>query len=237
MRSISRPSTRSRGNSEAFCSRQAVTEALQHKRIALVGSGPGVLDNARGLVDSHDVVVRVNNYKLNAAAGYRTDIFYSFFGTSIKKSSDELRRDGVYLCICKCPNSKPIESEWHVRNDKINGIDFRYIYQIRAGWWFCPTYVPSNEEFLKFFELLQRHIPTTGFNALLDILSCSPASVYMTGFDFFESGIHNVNEPWRQKNNEDPIGHRPDLEKVWLKQNLKNYPISLDARLQALMVD
>jgi hypothetical protein len=211
---------------------------LSGKTIALVGSGPGVLDNEPGFIDSHEVVIRVSNYKLvGEVTGKRTDVFYSFFGTSIKKRVEDLKKDGVYLCMCKCPNGQPIESEWHRRNNKMVGVDYRYIYRNRADWWFCPTYVPTNEEFLNFFVLCQQHIPTTGFYALLDILTYSPKSVYMTGFDFFDSGLHNVNEPWEglKKNQDDPIRHRPDIEKAWLKANHKTYPISFDRKLRAIM--
>jgi hypothetical protein len=213
---------------------------LRGKRIALVGSGPGVLDNAPGFIDSHDVVARVSNYKLTGdVTGRRTDVFCSFFGTSIKKTAQELKRDGVYLCICKCPNSQPLESEWHRKNNMLVGIDYRYIYHRRADWWFCPTFVPTDAEFLNHFEICQKHQPTTGFDALLTILECEPASIYLTGFDFFESGLHNVNEKWEglNKNQDDPIRHRPDLEKAWLKANRCNYPISFDQKLRALMED
>lgn len=225
-------------NSQIFCERSHVERTLKGRHIALVGSGPGVLGNKPGLIDSYEIVIRVSNYKLmGEVTGKRTDILHSFFGTSIKKTAQELKRDGVYLCMCKCPDSQPIESEWHRRNNKMIGVDYTYIYRNRLNWWFCPTYVPTNEEFLKFFELCQKHIPTTGFYALLDVLSCSPASVYMTGFDFFDSGIHNVNEKWEglNKNPDDPIKHRPDIEKAWLKANYRNYPISFDPKLRALM--
>jgi hypothetical protein len=218
-----------------FCDKETVRKAIEGKTVALVGSGPGVMDNEPGFIDSHDVVVRISNYKLFPETGKRTDIFYSFFGNSILKSAQELQRDGVYLCMCKCPNAKFIESPWHERNGKQNGIDFRYIYRNRANWWFCDTYVPTVEEFLLQFELLGKHVPTTGFSGLLDVLSYNPKSVYMTGFDFFTSNIHNVNERWRRMNPTDPIGHVPDVERRWVIKNHGNYPITFDQKLQKLV--
>lgn len=201
----------------------SVFERLCGRRVAVVGSGPGCLGNAPGFVDSHDVVVRVNNYKVGEAQGFRADVFYSFFGTSIRKPVEDLKRDGVQLCMCKLPDSQPIESEWHRRTGKLAGIDYRYIYRNRAPWWFCDTFVPDDARFLAKFELLGRHQPTTGFAAILDVLDCSPASVYLTGFDFFESGVHNVDEPWREKNTDDPIRHRPDLEAAWVRANAARF--------------
>lgn len=209
-------------------------DRIRGKTVAIVGSAPSVLDNSPGLVDSHEVVVRVNNYKLGDAQGRRTDVFYSFFGSSIRKTAEELQHDGVQLCMCKCPDAKPIECEWHERNGKLLGIDFRYIYEARVAWWFCDTYVPSVERFLESFNLLERHVPSTGFAAILDVLACEPKSVYLTGFDFFSSGIHNVDEKWRPGDSADPIGHRPDLELGWLCGNADRHPITLDARLLAL---
>jgi hypothetical protein len=95
------------------------------------------------------IVVRVNNYKTSRAAGFRTDVTFSpFFGSSIRKTADELKRDGVILCMCKLPDAKPIESEWHRKNGKDIGVDFRPHYRRRKDWWFCDTYVPTVDEFM-----------------------------------------------------------------------------------------
>lgn len=214
--------------------RETAAQRFRGKTVALVGSGPGAMGNAPGFIDSHDVVVRVNNYKLFPATGKRTDVFYSFFGSSIKKTAQELAADGVRLCLCKCPDAKFMDSAWHRQNGKMNGVDFRSIYSARHDFWFCETYVPSVAEFLEHFNLLGKHVPTTGFSAILDVLSFEPKSLYLTGFDFFESGVHNVNEPWRKRNNADPIGHVPHLERDWLLANLARYPITLDPTLEMM---
>ncbi len=212
-----------------------VAARFRGRSVAIVGSAPSCLDNEPGFVDAHDVVVRINNYKIGQEQGFRTDVFYSFFGTSIRGERAELRGDGVTLCMCKCPDAKPIESPWHEISGKQIGIDFRYIYRARAAWWFCDTYVPDVPSFLEKFELLDRHIPTTGFAAILDVLACEPASVYVTGFDFFSSGMHNVNERWKPGNPLDPIGHRPDLECEWLTRNAEKYPLRFDVQLARLL--
>lgn len=216
-----------------FVTREEVASRFAGKTVAIVGSGPGSLDNEPGFVDSHDIVVRVNSYKLSPETGLRTDAHYSFYGTSIKKTADELRADGVTLCLCKCPDAKFIESDWHRRMNKPHGVDFSYIYTDRARWWFTDTYVPSLEEFRASFELLGQHIPSTGFSALLLILSLAPASIYVTGFDFFSSRIHNVNEPWRPGNPDDPIGHAPERERAWLAQHVDR--VTMDRRLTEIM--
>jgi len=218
-----------------FVDFEFVQSFMRGRSVAVVGSGPGCLDNKGGFVDSHDVVVRVNNYRTSAQAGYRADVFYSFFGTSIRKTSEELILDGVSLCMCKVPNAKPLESEWHARKGRTVGIDFRYVYERRKAWWFCDTWVPSVEWFMTSFELLGKHIPSTGFNAVLDVLACEPRSVYLTGFDFFSSGIHNVTERWKPGDPTDPIGHAPAAELGWLVDNARRYPLTFDPALGALV--
>ena len=215
-----------------FVSFEEAAGRFRGKSVAIVGSGPGSLDNAPGFVDSHDVVVRVNNHKCGQAQGLRTDVHYAFYGTSIRVPAADLTAQGVKLCMCKLPDSRPIESEWHRQRGKLAGIDYRYIYQNRRAWWPCDVFVPSDSRFLAKFELLGNHQPTTGFAAILDVLECEPASVYLTGFDGFTSGIHNVNEPWFEKNNEDPICHRPDLELAWLKDNV--HRLTFDKRFAGI---
>lgn len=218
-----------------FVSWSDVVERIRGKTVAVVGGGPGCLDNAPGFIDGHEIVVRINGYKTGRAQGFRCDVHGSFYGTSIRKTAEELLRDGVKLCLCKCPNGKPLESEWHERNGKQIGIDFRYIYRNRAAWWFGDTFIPSTEAFLEKFALLGKHIPTTGFAAILDVLACEPRSLYLTGFDGFTSGLHNVDEKWRQGDPSDPIGHRPALEAAWLAENVRRYPLTFDARLTAIL--
>jgi hypothetical protein len=206
-----------------FVTFDEVRERFRGRSVAVVGSGPSVLLNAPGFVDSHDVVVRVNNHKVGGAAGLRTDVHYSFYGTSIRPTATGLAREGVRLCMCKLPNSKPISSEWHERSGRLEGVDYRYIYRLREAWWFCDTFIPDDARFLVKFDLLGRHQPTTGFAAILDVLECEPASVYLTGFDFFTSGVHNVDERWAARNPDDPIRHRPDLEREWVARNAARF--------------
>lgn len=212
-----------------------VAAVFSGKRVAIVGSAPSCLGNEPGFVDGHDVVVRVNNYKTGVRQGKRTDVHYSFYGTSIRTRAETLRADGVRLCMAKCPNAKALDSDWHELHNKPEGVDYRYIYRYRSAWWFCDTFVPDVARYLAKFELLDKHIPTTGFAAILDVLDAHPASLYLTGFDFFSSKIHNVDEPWKPGDPHDPICHRPDLEATWLVENTHRFPLRLDAKLQELM--
>lgn len=216
-----------------FLTFNEVVPFFKGKSVAIVGSAPSCLDNDPGFVDSHDVVCRISNYKTGELQGHRCDVHYSFYGTSIKKDRHTLIRDGVKLCMCKLPNSRPLESPWHVIHGKLNGIDYRYIYENRRHWWPCDVFVPDDTRFLRKFEMLGKHQPTTGFSAILDILECEPRSVYLTGFDFFASGLHNVDEKWKPGDPTDPICHRPDVEAEWVVNNARKF--QLDPHLSSLV--
>lgn len=218
-----------------FVGKSELLEFFRGKTVAVVGSGPGSLNNPPGLVDSHDIVVRVNEYGLFPGTGYRTDVFYSYFGSVIHKTVAELKRDGVKLCMAKCPNAKFMDSPWHEANRKPEGVDFRYIYERRKAWWFCDTYIPDVDEFLLGFELLEKHVPTSGFAAIFDVLKYEPKHVFLTGFDFFQSGRHNVTEVWKPGDAQDPIGHRPDLERQWIKKHKDTLPLSMDSAMRVAL--
>ncbi len=224
-------------NNVRFIGRDELIRAFDGKRVALVGGGPSSALNERGFVDSHEVVVRINKYKFRGGTGHRTDIYYSYFGTSVRKSAYELRADGVNLCVCKCPDANTVESEWH-RQRNMNGVDFRYIYRQRAAWWFCPTYIPPLEEFWEGFNLLGGHMTTTGFEAILQITKCNPKSLHITGFDFFKSKLHNLSDLWRpRKYNDDPVCHMPERELDWLVHNMDRFPITVDPALEGIIAE
>ncbi len=234
-------------NSLLFSDFSKVVGMFRPERVVIVGSGPTALENEPGFIDSFSVVVRVNNYKIkgekggfkydySGKIGARTDVFYSFFGSSIGKTSDDLIADGVRLCMSKLPNSRPIESEWHERKGKLEGIDYRPHYRRRENFWFCPTFVPTDEHFLEVYSFLGNHQATTGFAAIHDFVKIAPRALHITGFDFFESGVHNVDETHRMKNLDDPIGHRPQLEKEKVLQfACENSWITLDPHLTKLL--
>jgi hypothetical protein len=216
-----------------YLSLEQISEFFADQTVAIVGSAPSVLENEIGLIDSHDIIVRVNNYKLSNHAGHKIDVHYSFYGNSVRKKKQELIQDGVILCMNKCPNDKPINSEWHIKNKKSFGVDFRNIHANRNHFWFCDTYIPDTNRFLHFFNMMNKRIPTTGFQCILEILDTPAKSIYLTGFDFFDSNMHNVNERWRKGDPNDPIRHDNEAEKNYI-MNLSNDRLLLDGHLNKM---
>lgn len=206
-----------------FVDYKYIQEYFKNKRVVIIGSAPNVLNNDGRYIDGFDSVVRVNNYKIFPEnTGKKTDVHYAFYGSSIRKAAAELKGDGVKLCMCKCPNGKPIQSAWHERNGQTAGIDFRYIYKRRAPFWFCPTYIPTEQHFMRLFLELEKHIASTGFAAIWEILQLQVKELYITGFDFFTSRKHNINERWREGRKDDPIKHVPEVEKTKILEYAKN---------------
>ncbi len=221
-------------NKHLFSDFNRIISHFKNKRVAIVGSAPTCLDNPPGLIDSFEQVIRISNYGYGSQLGKRTDVFYSFFGSSTRKNHQELIRDGVKMCMSKLPNSKPFHSQWHANKNKNDGHDYRAHYRRREPWWFCPTYVPDDKHFLELFDFLDKHQPTTGFACIWDLLKCDPKELYITGFDFFTSRIHDVNKRWKFKNPTDPHRHLPQIEmKKLFEFKKKHQYIKLDKWLSS----
>jgi len=212
-----------------FVNKQFIKDYFKGKRVAIFGSAPSCLENNNEYIDKFDLVIRVNNYKIKgigfdniaydytSKVGNRADVHYSFYGSSILKTAKDLFRDGVKLCMCKCPNEFLFnhDVQWDPKN---MGSDFRPLYRRKKDFWFCDTYIPTKEDFMEYFHSLRGHMPTTGYACILDLVQCEPKELYITGFDGFKCGKHNVDEGWRDKRGrEDPICHMPEAEIHYIK--------------------
>jgi len=169
-------------------------EYIKGKRLLIVGGAPSASNQPEEWYSSFDIIVRCNNYKkINS---YRTDIFFSYFGRNIKKTKEELSSDGVKFLINKCPNNDMTEK---CAKYNINMADYRWIYDLRKDWWFCPLVIFTEEELINQIELLGGYMPTVGLSATLFLKQFTKPTII--GFDCFESNIHNLSEPWDKSGN------------------------------------
>jgi hypothetical protein len=142
-------------------------EIEKSKKIVIVGNGPSVMNNKFGeLIDSFDIVVRINHYKPNEYVGYKMDYFV-FAPSNIKFFNQEI--------YDKCKNLL----NWDVHNlpsfyddkEKTINIDSRKI----------------NDFFHKNFGFQtppRRPIVSTGIAAIMIFLNKNPSDkVYIYGFD------------------------------------------------------
>jgi len=174
--------------------RNKLIDYIKNKKVLIVGGAPSASKKSKEWYGSFDVIVRCNNYKkINSD---RTDIFFSYFGRNITKTKEELLEDGVKFLINKCPN---LNMEEDFKNYDIQDKDYRWIYNLRKNWWFCPLISLKKEELINQIELLGGFMPTVGLSAILFFLQyCNPTII---GFDCFESGIHNLDEEWDASGN------------------------------------
>ena len=166
------------------------------KRVAVVGPADYLkyLGPDHGeKIDEYDIVVRVNcvfnlDSKYSEIIGKRTDILYNTLLDDVKNGG--LINVNQYLesnmsWICTKPDStvdgfatrtgRSIKSSTNEKLKSLfnSGINYRCIHHDS-------------------FNQTSKEIgcrPTMGFIALVDLMSCMPAELYVTGFNFYLSGV------------------------------------------------
>jgi len=214
-------------------------QSFKDKVVVIIGSAPSALDNNSESIESHDEIIRVNNFKTTGTdlkgryydfrnkVGHRTDWHYSFYGGSIRTKVEEL--EGIKGHICKCPNEEIVHmTDWHKERHFEKACGWAWIYRKRNDYWVAPVYIPIKSHYLRLFNILGGHVPSTGFACIWEMLNLPVKRLYITGFDFFRSGVHNINEHWSTgKNPDDPIKHLPEKEfeffKEWVKTDNRIY--------------
>lgn len=169
-----------------------VRDFFKGKNVLVLGSAHCVAKLEAEFMDGFDVIVRCNNYKIFNECR-RTDIYYSFLGGSVKKSMDSIVEDGAKFVFCRCPDA---DFSHHAGGEYIPGrsYDARTVYEHRKNWFKLPYFVQTTENYESNFLLCDRLL-TTGVSSIVDVLRYNPARVYVAGFNFFTTLIHNVDEP------------------------------------------
>ena len=169
-----------------------VKDFIKGRTVLVLGSAACVAKLKPDFMESFDIIVRCNNYKIFNACR-RVDIYYSFLGGSIKKSMDDIVADGAKFVFCRNPNA---DFSAHVGGQYVPGhsLDARPIYEQRKNWFKIPYFVQTFKNYRRNYGLIRRLL-TTGISAIVDIKRYDPARLYVAGFDFFTILIHNVDEP------------------------------------------
>jgi hypothetical protein len=169
---------------------QQVFEIIKDKSILILGSAPSVELLTADFMESFNLIVRINNYRVfNECA--RTDIYYSMLGGSIKKSCADLKNEGCKFIFAKNPFGDYIVND---KNGKINilkSLRFEATYRRwREHWFELPYYLQTIENWRWLNDQIGQ-ITTTGLSAIVDIYRFNPSNIHLAGFDFFSSGMHN----------------------------------------------
>lgn len=197
-----------------------VRDFIMGKSVLVLGSAQCVASLDPAFMESFDIIVRCNNHK-NFNECTRTDIYYSFLGGSIKKSMEDIIADGAKFVFCRNPN---MDFSAHVGGKYIPGhsIDATAIYEhrFRIEWFKIPYYIQSYKNYRRNYCLINRLL-TTGVSAIIDVLRYDPIRLYVAGFDFFTTLIHNVDEPCNMNTGHDFTGEFNLVKKLWIKGKIE----------------
>lgn len=186
----------------------------------IIGNAPSVEKFNDIDTNTFDTIIRLNNYKLAynfdnySVLGTRCDIWYSYFGKAISKTANEAISNGVKMVYMRYPNVDFIKE---TGGKYIRGVndDFLCFNNTRKVFFskFLIQYIQSYINFSHFYKQSNNTMLTTGTNCIHDMLYNPIFSfdlLYITGFDFFSSGISNYNEQWNEKNGK---GHNFFMDK------------------------
>jgi hypothetical protein len=141
-------------------------ELEKDKKIVIVGNGPSVMNNKFGeLIDSFDIVVRINNYVPNEYVGYKMDYFVcSPWNLNFNQEIYDKVIKVINWNIIKC--SSPYEDKKKTININPNLI-VKYLFD-NFGFQIFP----------------KRPLVSTGIAAIMIFLNTEPFNkIYIYGFD------------------------------------------------------
>ena len=158
-----------------------IKNRVEENSVLIVGGGPdaNLLDVYQ--YQDYDFIVRLNNFKY-ANDCKRTDIWYSYFGRNIKAMEDRVKEEDIPFIVCKYPVNK----------------EFAWVHEFRKEAWKTMDAVVAIPNEIQSFQTNNPFgiSPTCGFSAIFTFLAMNPGKLTIVGFDFFESGVHNLDENW-----------------------------------------
>lgn len=182
--------------------------------IAIVGNAGYLAHLEQGeRIDAHDVVVRMNDFRVEGFerhVGSRLDLFLSTFSGDVSLSQPVL--NSARWLVASVPNN-------FVRGRQPR-LNYRHGEQITAGiarLRRCEAFAPSREYFCRWMQQIGRY-PTTGAMGILlalDYLLPSCGSIYVTGFSFFQGASH-----YFCSQQITPRNHDVDRERFLLRERL-----------------
>jgi len=163
---------------------------LDGARIAIVGNAGYLAGAEQGrLIDGHDLVLRMNNFRVSGfekSVGRRVDVYMSnFYVPDIDFTNPDIGL--ARWVVSSRPNT--------FKKPKQDNLDLRYGEHLTEGLHRIgakTAYVPTLDYIAKVAAQLH-DCPTTGMMAILlgtDVLLERCASLYVTGFSFFEGKSH-----------------------------------------------
>lgn len=179
--------TRWRQNAPETAADRAYAEYMRDKSVALVGPAASLVGSGRGeLIDSHDVVVRINlgvpvPEERTADLGRRTDVLYH-----VLYSSNHYRQLGRQHTVEEVAAWREAGVRYLVTRHDAGNERVRKVRPLLGG---LPL-VHVSQRFKEQVKRATRTNPNTGTIAIAHLLSLPVRSLYVTGFDFYETGYY-----------------------------------------------
>jgi hypothetical protein len=197
--------------------------------LAIVGNAGYLSELSQGeRIDSHDLVLRMNNFRtagFEPQVGRKLDLFLTTFHNDVDLSNPALGQ--ARLIIASVP--------YNFAKSRRRGLQQRHAEFIVGGLRQMgrrEVFVPGTEYFTAARQQIGRY-PTTGAMALLlslDVLLPACGSLFVTGFSFFEGRGHYFHDqPVTAAN------HDPARERQWLCERLAPHVASGRVRLDEQM--
>lgn len=203
---------------------------LSGKRVAIVGPSKSVMLQEDGeLIDSYDVVVRLNNMldisdEHKKYFGSRTDVVYATLDDPPKQIALQCAKAKVKFLSSSYP-----ADEWFFKQRMLKNITF-----LKNVKYFSTVTMPSQPYWKIKKEMNSR--PNTGFCAIIDLLSSDLQELFIVGIDFYRntmvspSGAYfdDYSCQWSGKKNKDFLKieydgddhHNPDNDFKYFKYNI-----------------
>jgi hypothetical protein len=200
--------------------REQYKKYLKDKRVCLVGPAACIKDlSQRELIDSYDVVVRINkalpvHEDLYESSGTKTNVLYNCLDPDPESGGHlyvgYLQQEIDWL-VCPYPSIPPF-------NVNIQNFYNHNMNRLR----FCTF---EKEYYIKLSTTMGTR-PNSGVLAILDLLSCEIKELYITGITFFKGGYakeyryhseESVMERMRAHGN-----HLQEPQILFMKSALKN---------------
>ena len=150
------------------------------KSVCIIGAASSLLDNEQAeAINSYDIVARVNwgwpiSDKVASYTGSRCDVLYMGDGTLtgwLKNPEYFNRADMDWIVAVRCT----VGGEKHLAFTKqLNGVAFRI----------------TGRPYEKIIKRIIGTLPNSGHLAITDLLSTGLRELYVTGFDFYSSGVY-----------------------------------------------
>ena len=205
---------------------------LDNKRVVIVGPADYVNDGK--LIDSYDVVIRMNQgHKLTSLSdkyGSRTDILYHCVSQN-ENNGGSLVYENYKFIKFAYPRLRP--SIEHSHKDGTMG-DYSKIE------WKKNMLIVDKAEYLKFEKELGCR-PNCGTVAIWDVLQYNIKELYITGFTLFQTPFHNQ---YKLETVEEAVSrmekvgvHDQDKIKKYYQTKMNDRRVKMDAELANILIN